>query len=102
MDVQIVTFPETRVASIAHRGSPRDEHTTALKLVAWKRERGLLDQALHRAYVLNYTDPRSVAPGAHHVEFCLAIDGAGWHRIRTAERRGSDHRRLPAAPVMSA
>ena len=75
MDVRIVIFPETRVASITHRGSPHDEHATVLKLVAWKREHGLLDQARHRSYGLHYTDPRSVAPGEHHVEFCLSIDG---------------------------
>lgn len=75
MDVQIVIFPETRVASITHRGSPHDEHATVLKLVAWKREHGLLDQARYRTYGLHYTDPRSVAPGAHHVDFCLSIEG---------------------------
>lgn len=74
-DVRIVTFPETRVASLTHRGSPHDEHVTALQLVAWKRELGLLDQARYRTYGLHYTDPRTVAPGEHHVEFCLSIDG---------------------------
>jgi AraC family transcriptional regulator len=75
MDVRIVTFPETRVASITHLGAPKNEHATALKLVAWKRAHGLLDQARHRTYGLHSTDPRSVAPDEHRVEFCLSIDG---------------------------
>lgn len=75
MDVRIVIFPEMRVASITHRGAPSDEHVTVMKLVAWKRERGLLDQARHRSYGLHDTDPRAVAPDEHHVEFCLSIDG---------------------------
>ena len=74
-DVRVVTFPETRVASITHRGAPHDEHATVLKLVAWKREHGLLDQARHRMYGLHWTDPRSVAPDEHRVDFCLSIDG---------------------------
>jgi hypothetical protein len=50
MDVQIVEFPETKVAAIEHFGSPALEHDTVRKLVAWKIENRLLDpnqQALH-------------------------------------------------------
>lgn len=75
MDVRIVIFPETRVASITHRGAPSDEHATVLQLVAWKRAHGLLDQARYRSYGLHFTDPRTVAPEDHRVDFCLSIDG---------------------------
>jgi len=34
MDVQIVTFPETRVAAIEYYGSPALEHDTVRKLIA--------------------------------------------------------------------
>jgi DNA gyrase inhibitor GyrI len=45
MNVEIVTFPETRVAVIEHRGAPSLEHATALKLVEWKIQNRLLDQS---------------------------------------------------------
>jgi len=41
MDVQIVVFPETKVAAIEHFGSPASEHDTARKLIVWKLERRL-------------------------------------------------------------
>jgi AraC family transcriptional regulator len=76
MDVRIVTFPQTRVAGIRHLGAPSLEHETAKKLVAWKLERRLLDQARYRTYGLHYTDPRTVPPATHRVDFCLSFQGA--------------------------
>lgn len=75
MEVSIVTFPETRVAGIRHIGSPLLEYDTASKLVAWKLEHRLLDQARYRSYGLHYTDPRTVDPAKHQVDFCLSFDG---------------------------
>jgi AraC family transcriptional regulator len=75
MQVSIVAFPETRVAAISHVGSPSREHETARRLIAWKLERGLLDQARYRSYGLHYTDPRTIDPSAHRVDFCLSYDG---------------------------
>lgn len=75
MHVTIVTFPLTPVAAISHRGDPSQEHTTARKLITWKIEHRLLDQSLHRSYGLHYTDPRSVDPSDHRVDFCLSITG---------------------------
>lgn len=70
-----MTFPETRVAAIRHVGPPSLEHDTARKLIAWKLEHGLLDQARYRTYGLHYTDPRTVNPSDHRVDFCLSFDG---------------------------
>ena len=39
MHARIVTVPEAKVAMIAHRGSPDEEHATVLRLVSWKIER---------------------------------------------------------------
>lgn len=75
MQVGIVTFPQTRVAAVSHVGSPALEHDTVRKLVAWKLERRLLDQERYRTYGLHYTDPRTVNPLEHRVDFCLSFDG---------------------------
>lgn len=73
MKVEIVQFPETKVACLEHWGSPALEHETARKLVAWKLENQLLDPATHRSYGLHYTDPRTIPPDQHHVDMCLSI-----------------------------
>lgn len=75
MDVEIVDFPETKVAFLEHRGSPALEHETARKLIAWKLANGLLDGATYRSYGLHYTDPRTTPPAEHRVDFCLSFDG---------------------------
>lgn len=74
MDVQIVIFPETKVAAIEHRGSPALEHDTAKRLIAWKLEKRFLDPLKYRSYGLHYTDPRTVPPSEHRVDFCLSIE----------------------------
>ena len=86
MDVEIVVFPETKVALIEHRGSPALEHETARKLIAWKLENRLLDQSKYRSYGLHYTDSRDTPPSQHHVDFCLSIErdvGPNPHGITT-------------------
>lgn len=74
MDVQIVIFPETRVAAIEHFGSPTLEHDTVQKLIAWKIQQRLLDPLKYRSYGIHYTDPRTTQPSDHHVDFCLSIE----------------------------
>jgi AraC family transcriptional regulator len=74
MNVQIVVFPETKVAAIEHFGSPDLEHDTVRKLIAWKLEQRLLDPLKYRSYGVHYADSRNTPPPDHHVDFCLSID----------------------------
>jgi AraC family transcriptional regulator len=74
MNVQIVVFPETKVAVIEHFGPPALEHDTVRKLIAWKLEHRLLDPLKNRNYGVHYTDPRNTPPSRHHVDFCLSVD----------------------------
>lgn len=73
MDVQIVMFPETKVAAIEHFGSPLLEHESARKLITWKIENRLLDPLKHRSYGVHYTDPHTTPAAEHHVDFCLSV-----------------------------
>ncbi|MEJ2641856.1 MAG: GyrI-like domain-containing protein [Desulfosarcinaceae bacterium] len=79
MKVKMVTFPETRVASVTHLGPPEQEHVTARKLIDWKIQNRLLDQSKYRSYGLHYSNPRAVEPLKHRVDFCLSIDRAVDH-----------------------
>jgi len=74
MDVQIVIFPETKVAAIEHFGAPTLEHDTVRKLIAWKLENRLMDPVKYRHYGVHYTDSRSAPPSKHHVDFCLSFE----------------------------
>ena len=74
MHVEIVTFPETKVAVIEHRGSPALEYETVQKLIAWKLQNRLLDQTRFRSYGLHYTDPFNTPPADHRVDFCLSVE----------------------------
>jgi hypothetical protein len=67
VEVQIVTFPETKVAAIEHWGQASLEHDTVRKLVAWKLEQKLFDPAKYRSYGVHYTDPRTTPASEHHV-----------------------------------
>jgi AraC family transcriptional regulator len=75
MIVKVVTFPETKVASITHLGSPGQEHSTARKLIEWKIKNNFLDQSKYRSYGLHYNDPQTIDPLEYRVDFCLSIDG---------------------------
>ena len=74
MKVEMVTFPETKVALIEHRGSPALEYETARKLIAWKVANGLLDPLKYRSYGIHHTDPSTTPPAEHRVDFCLSIE----------------------------
>jgi AraC family transcriptional regulator len=75
MQVDIVTFPQTRVASISHTGAPSQEYETARRLISWKLEHRLLDPARNRSYGLHYADPNGPDASKYRVDFCLSIDG---------------------------
>jgi AraC family transcriptional regulator len=90
MNVQIVTFPGTRVASLMHDGPASQEHATVRRLVAWKLANGLTDQARHRQYGLHYINP-DIPPGHSRVDMCLSID-----RDVGANAEGIVERTIPA------
>ena len=73
MDVQIVDFPETRVAAVEHHGPPQLEYETAKKLIAW-RQLNNLGRDAHRSYGVHYTDPYTTPPDDHRVDFCISVD----------------------------
>lgn len=74
MEVEIVTFPETKVAVIELRGSPALEHETVKKLIAWKIANGLTDQSRYRSYGLHYIESADTPMDEHRVDFCLSIE----------------------------
>ncbi|MGA2215728.1 MAG: GyrI-like domain-containing protein [Bryobacteraceae bacterium] len=73
MNVQIVHFPETKVAVLEHRGPPDLEYETVRKLIEWRRANGLHPER-HRSYGIHYNDPRKTPPEEYRVDFCVSVD----------------------------
>ena len=73
MEVRIVEFPETRVAVAEHHGPPDLEYQTSKKLIAWRINNGLSPDK-HHTYGVHYTDPQTVAPSEHRVDFCVSYE----------------------------
>jgi AraC family transcriptional regulator len=73
MDVRIVEFPETKVAVAEHHGPPQREYETSKKLIEW-RIQNRLSPSQHRTYGVHYTDPSTIPPADHRVDFCVSYD----------------------------
>ena len=76
MNVEIILFPLTMLACVEHIGSPALEHESAKKLISWKIEHRLMDPVKYRNYGIHYTDPRTIPPSQHRVDFCVSFEGA--------------------------
>jgi len=72
MQVNIVDFPETKVAVYEHRGSPSREHESVKKFIAWKKSENLLIGD-HKNYGVHYDDPNVTPDEDYRVDFCLAV-----------------------------
>ena len=73
MDVQIVNFPETRVAALEHRGPPHLERESVRRLVEW-RLANRLHPDRHRSYGVHYNDPRTTPPADYRVDLCVSVE----------------------------
>lgn len=73
MEVQIVNFPETKVAALEHRGPPHLEYETVRKLVEWRVANGLHPDR-HRTYGVHYSDPRTTPAADYRVDFCISVE----------------------------
>jgi len=74
MEVEIVEFPDTKVAVIEHEGPPEMEHQSVKKLILWRKENGFLPSPDHKSYGLHYNDPRKVSPKEYRVDFCISVE----------------------------
>lgn len=76
MDVEIVTFEQTKIAVIEHCGPPESEHESVKKLIAWRIENKLPLSSKHKVYGLHFNDPHKVAASEYRVDHCISVDQA--------------------------
>ena len=90
MQVEIVTFPETQIAVVEHRGSPAMEYESVKKLVLWCMQNKLPPSDKHRSYGIHYDDPSRVSASQYRVDFCISVD----HRV-AANSQGVINKVIP-------
>jgi AraC family transcriptional regulator len=74
MKVEIIDFPETKVAVVEHHGSPILENESIMKLIEWRKENKLPPSNLHRSYGIHYNDPNLVLPSDYRVDLCVSVN----------------------------
>lgn len=70
--VNIIDFPETRVAALEHQGSPHRVMETVSKFIQWRKEHGPSPKISDTFNIL-YEDPASVAPEDYRFDVCASI-----------------------------
>lgn len=71
MQVDIVQFPETKIALLVHCGPEEEEMKSVSQFIAWRRENGFTPKN-SETYGIFYSDPRTTAPR----EYRFGIAGA--------------------------
>ena len=74
MHVEIVNFPETRVAAIEHKGPPALEHQSVQRLIDWRIENRFPPSQKHRTYGLHHNNPAKVSPEEYRVDICISVE----------------------------
>jgi AraC family transcriptional regulator len=71
--VEIVDFPETKVAALEHLGPPDDVYNTTRRFIEWRRANGV-SPATSRTYGVHYNDQAAVKPEHYRIDICASID----------------------------
>ena len=73
--VKIVSFPDTRVAVLEHRGDPQRLADSIRKFIAWRKE-NRLPPRVSATFNILYDDPSSTEPAAFRLDLCAALEQA--------------------------
>ncbi|GLQ94055.1 AraC family transcriptional regulator [Dyella acidisoli] len=72
-DIRIEHFPETRVATLEHRGDPNRIGDSIRAFIAWRKQHHL-HPSRHATFNIFYDDPYQVAPADYRIDLCVAVD----------------------------
>jgi AraC family transcriptional regulator len=72
-DVTIVSFNETRVATLQHRGDPARIEETIARFISWRRANGL-PRSTSATFNLLYDDPIETPPEEFRLDLCAATE----------------------------
>ncbi|MEM7179695.1 MAG: GyrI-like domain-containing protein [Spirochaetota bacterium] len=74
LDVEIVDFPETRIAVLEHHGDLALEHESVQKLIAWRIANKIPPSDKHRSYGIHYNDPTVVPKEEYRVDLGISYE----------------------------
>jgi AraC family transcriptional regulator len=72
-EVSIVTFPETRVAVLEHRGDPARIGDSVRTFIEWRKQNGASPKVSATFNVL-YDDPNETSPDQFRLDLCAGIE----------------------------
>lgn len=73
MTVKIVTFPETAIALIEHRGDPALIMETAMTFIDWRKSSGLSPVGSSRTFGIAYDDPEQTPGERFRFDICGSV-----------------------------
>ena len=73
-DVEVIEFPQTRIALLVHAGDPRRLNDTIHRFIAW-RQRARLPRDRHATFNILYADPETTPPAQFRMGIAVATDG---------------------------
>lgn len=71
--VNIVDFPETRVAALEHHGPESKTYSTVAKFIEWRQENGV-GPGRGNTYGIHYTDPANTFPEDYRLDVCVSVE----------------------------
>lgn len=72
MQVNLINFPETRVAALEHHGPEHLVYNTAQKFIEWRQANGI-KPGQGNTYAIHYTDPISTLPEDYRLDICVSV-----------------------------
>lgn len=73
MDVNIISFPTTRIAVLQHRGSPDLVNATAARFIAWRKTSGLSPITTCDTWGIAWDDPQTTPQGEFRFDICGTV-----------------------------
>ena len=73
MQVNIINFPETRVAAMEHHGSEHLVYNTAQKFIEW-RQANNIKPGQGDTFAVHYSDPASTLPEDYRLDICVSVE----------------------------
>ena len=74
MQVNIIDFPETKVALLEHRGSHDRVFETVAKFISWRKETGLSPIKTSKTFGIPHGDPKTDKPEDYRFDVCGTIE----------------------------
>lgn len=74
MEVNVVDFDETLIATLEHRGAPERILDSVRQFIDWRKESGLSPVASSRTFGMVYSDPETTPPEEFRFDVCGEVN----------------------------